>query len=110
MIKYPFYKSVEEGFDPWTVRQTAVYQKYDTETNQSTWIFLNATTDCAFQKRLATLLRNPAQMLAFKRQPLLIHNVLLGSFFPLWRDYLAYYERKVLTIVRSIPQKFQPSC
>jgi hypothetical protein len=99
-MKYAACKSVED----WVIRQTAVYQKYNIETNQSTWIFLNPTTDCAFQKRLATLLRNPTQVLAFRRQPLLVHNVLFGTFFPLWRDYLAYYERKVLTIVCCIPQ------
>jgi hypothetical protein len=99
VMKYAYFKSVEEGFDPWGIRQTAVYQKYDTGTNQSTWIFINPITDCAFQKRLATILQNPVQVLAFKRQPLLIHNVLFGTYFPLWRDYLAYYERKVLTIV-----------
>lgn len=104
-MKYAACKCVEEKMDPWVIRQTAVYQKYDTETNQSTWIFFNPTTDCAFQKRLATLLQTPDQVLAFKRQPLLIHNVLSGSFFPLWRDYLAYYDHKVLTIVRCIPQK-----
>jgi hypothetical protein len=100
VMKYAACKSVED----WVIRQTAVYQKYNIETNQSTWIFLNPTTDCAFQKRLATLLQNPTQVLAFHRQPLLVHNVLFGTFFPLWRDYLAYYERKVLTIVCCIPQ------
>lgn len=88
--------------DPWAIRQTAVYQKYDTETNRSTWIFFNPTMNCAFQERLMTLLRSPSQVVAFKRQPLLIHNILLGTFFPLWRDYLAHYERKILTIVRYI--------
>lgn len=104
-MKYASCKSVEEKMDPWVIRQTAVYQKYDTENNQSTWIFLNPTTDCPFQKRLASLLRNPDQVLTLKLQPLLIHNVLFGTFFPLWRDYLAYYERKILTIVRCVPQK-----
>ncbi|KAF4241730.1 hypothetical protein CNMCM8980_002254 [Aspergillus fumigatiaffinis] len=97
VMKYAACKSIED----WVIRQTAVYQKYNIETNQSTWIFLNPTTDCAFQKRLATLLRNPTQVLAFRRQPLLVHNVLFGTFFPLWRDYLAYYERKVLTIANT---------
>ncbi|KAJ5160877.1 uncharacterized protein N7482_007881 [Penicillium canariense] len=101
LMKYAFCKSLEDNLDPWVIRQTAVYQKYDTETNQSTWIFLNPTPDCVFQKRLATLLQIPRQVLAFKRQPLLIHNVLSGTFFPLWRDYLAYYERKVLTIANT---------
>lgn len=85
--------------DPWAIRQTAVYQKYDTETNRSTWIFFNPTLDCAFQERLTALLRNPSQVQAFKSQPLLIHNILFGTFFPQWRDYLAHHERKILTIV-----------
>lgn len=105
VLKYAFCKPVKDKMDPWAIRQTAVYQKYDTETNRSTWIFFNPTMDCAFQERLMTLLRSPSQVLALKRQPLLIHNILLGTFFPLWRDYLAHYERKILTIVRCISQE-----
>ena len=107
-MKYAWWKPVEDGQDPWGVRQTAVYQKYDTETNQSTWIFLNPTPNCAFQNRLATLIRDARQVLAIKRQPLLIHSALVGTFFPLWRDYLANYERKVLNIVCCIPQQSRP--
>lgn len=56
--------------------------------------------ECVFQQRLMTLLQSPSQALAFKEHPLLIHNILWGSFFPLWRDYLAHYESIVLNAVR----------
>ncbi|KAJ5668871.1 hypothetical protein N7462_009941 [Penicillium macrosclerotiorum] len=101
VLKYPVCRSVEGGMDPWAIRQTAVYQKYETDTNRSTWIFLNPTLDCVFQERLTRLLRNPSLVQAFKIQPLLIHNILFGTFFPLWRDYLAHHERKILTIANT---------
>ncbi|KAE8382719.1 hypothetical protein BDV26DRAFT_288279 [Aspergillus bertholletiae] len=98
IFKYAFQKTNVDKPDSWTVRQTGVYQKYDTVTKHSTWIFLNPTKDCLFQQRLMDMLMSPPQCSQLTAHPLLIHNLLFATFFPNWREYLGVHEAKVLTV------------
>ncbi|KAL5043019.1 hypothetical protein BDW71DRAFT_200079 [Aspergillus fruticulosus] len=102
IIKYAFDKSpVDKGRDPWVLRQTGVYQKYEFATRNSTWLFLNPTTDCMFQDRLKRYLLSPAERSSLSRNPLLIHSMLFGTFFPAWRDYLKHLEGRMLPIANT---------
>ncbi|KNG82886.1 hypothetical protein ANOM_007533 [Aspergillus nomiae NRRL 13137] len=101
IFKYPFKKANNDRPDSWTVRQTGVYQKFDTATKHSTWIFLNPTKDCLFQQRLMEILMCPLQCAQLTQHPLLIHNLLFATFFPNWREYLGSQEDRALTIYNT---------
>ncbi|KAL5001042.1 hypothetical protein BDV10DRAFT_199606 [Aspergillus recurvatus] len=102
IIKYAFDKSpVDKGRDPWVLRQTGVYHKYEFSTRNSTWLFLNPTTDCKFQDRLKRYLLTPAERSSLSCNPLLIHSMLFGTFFPAWRDYLKHLEGRILPIANT---------
>ncbi|KAH8699081.1 hypothetical protein BGW36DRAFT_449225 [Talaromyces proteolyticus] len=98
ICKYAFFKPNEEGKDPWSLRQTGVYQKYDLKTKSATWIFLHPTNVSVFQTRLNQILKSTEGSRKIQEHPLLLHNILFSSVFPQWREYLAYYERKILSL------------
>ncbi|CEN61098.1 hypothetical protein ASPCAL07763 [Aspergillus calidoustus] len=107
IIKYAFQKPFEEkGKDNWVLRQTGVYQKYDIATKNSTLVFLNPTRECKFQERLMGLLQSPYKRTCLQRNPLLVHNILFGTFFHAWRDYLKHLEGRILPIVSSLVDNF----
>ncbi|KAL3457013.1 hypothetical protein BJX64DRAFT_280916 [Aspergillus heterothallicus] len=102
IIKYAFEKELEEvGKDNWVLRQTGVYQKYEFATRNSTLVFLNPTPECRFQKRLMNFLQSPHQRACLQRNPLLVHNILFGTFFHAWRDYLKHLEGRILPIANT---------
>ncbi|KAL4960020.1 uncharacterized protein BDV14DRAFT_193313 [Aspergillus stella-maris] len=99
IIKYAFEKPLEEkGKDPWVLRQTGVYHKYDFTTKNSTLIFLNPTQQCQFQTRLMNLVRLQEQQAQLIQNPLLVHSILFGTFCAAWRDYLKHLESRILSI------------
>ncbi|OJJ46048.1 hypothetical protein ASPZODRAFT_67019 [Penicilliopsis zonata CBS 506.65] len=96
ICKYVFFKPNDEEKDPWSLRQTGVFQRYDLRTKQSTWVFLHPTKKSLFQTRLEQIVTSQQECLKLQAHPLLLHNVLLSTVFPQWRECLAYYEHKVL--------------
>lgn len=103
IFKYAFQKTTEDEATSWVIRQTGVYQQYNRSTNASTWIFLHPTRDCRFQQRLNNALTSPSQYEKLQQHPLLLHNILFTTYFPNWRDYLAYCQSRVLPIVSNTP-------
>ncbi|KAL4803119.1 hypothetical protein BDV18DRAFT_43640 [Aspergillus unguis] len=98
-IKYAFEKAPQEkGKDPWVLRQTGVYQKYEFTTKHSTWLFLSPTAECEFQSRLMRHLQSPTNRASLEQNPLLIHSILFGTFFHAWREYLKHLEGRMLPI------------
>ncbi|KAL4876502.1 hypothetical protein BJY04DRAFT_210541 [Aspergillus karnatakaensis] len=101
-MKYAFEKPLEEkGKDPWVLRQTGVYHKYEFATKNSTWVFMHAKHNCEFQKRLLDFIKCTEQRGSLYQNPLLIHSILFGTFFGAWRDYVKELERRVLPIANS---------
>ncbi|KAG2419116.1 hypothetical protein HFD88_002220 [Aspergillus terreus] len=98
VFKYAFQKPTEDGVSSWVLRTTGVYQKYDQKTKSSTWIFMHPTTDCPFQRRLTDALVSTDQYARLMEHPLLMHNILFATYFPNWRDYLAYNQARVLPV------------
>ncbi|KAE8146666.1 hypothetical protein BDV25DRAFT_132756 [Aspergillus avenaceus] len=102
IFKYAFFKSYDDDRpDSWTIRLTGVYQKYDIAANHSTFILMNPSKDCMFQKRLAQIVSSPDHCAKLMVHPLLVHNILFSTFFTNWRDYLKTYEETVLAVSRS---------
>ncbi|OJJ54992.1 hypothetical protein ASPSYDRAFT_93021 [Aspergillus sydowii CBS 593.65] len=102
IMKYAFEKSAQEKEkDPWVLRQTGVYQKYELATKNSTWVLLHPTANCRFQSRLESFLQSPSQRDCLHGNPLLVHNILFGSFISAWRDYIKHLEGRMLPIANT---------
>lgn len=97
-FKYAAQKNVDDERDPWSLRQTGIYQSYNLRTKQSTFICLHPTKEPPFQSRLRQHLTSPDECSRIRAHPLLLHNILFASYFPIWRDYMAYYENRILTL------------
>ncbi|RJE22931.1 hypothetical protein PHISCL_04740 [Aspergillus sclerotialis] len=97
IFKYAFYKGDIDGKDPWSIRQTGVYQKYNFATKSSTWIFLHPAKQSAFQTRLEEMLTSSEECSRIRDHLFFLHNIFISTSFPHWRDFMAYYEARLLT-------------
>ncbi|KAI9369536.1 hypothetical protein BJX61DRAFT_519053 [Aspergillus egyptiacus] len=102
IFRYAVEKPVEEkGMDNWVIRQTGLYHKYDIASKDSTLVLFHPRAECEFQRRLMHFLQSPSERACLHRNPLLIHSILFGTFFPVWRDYLKHLEILMLPIANS---------
>lgn len=94
-FRYAEYKSLPN--EPWVIRQAGVYHKFDIDTKQSLLILVNAVPDSkAYSLIIETL---STKFYKIEQNPLYLHEVIHGSYFAHWRDYLGGYERSLLPIV-----------
>lgn len=83
--------------DPWSLRQTGVYQKSHLSTGTSAWILMQlaADTRAHLEKRLAgrgVSLQNPMQL----------HTLILLSTARNWTDYLEHLDTQLTELVRTM--------
>lgn len=92
-FRYAFDKEIE--IEPWTVRQTAVYQKFDAKQNQNVWVFIGASTDTALlvQKHLECSSRGP------ESHPFLLHSIIMDNSVANWRWYILDLTKQVQDMV-----------
>lgn len=94
-FRYAEYKGLPN--EPWVIRQTGVYQKYNLRTKTSLYILLNAVPDsAAYQRVLKSFSNHQVQL---RLSPLWLHAVIHASYFMSWRGYIAEYEKRLLPIV-----------
>lgn len=87
--------------EPWVIRQAGVYQKIDIRQKTSLFILINAIPGSeAHHRVLQSFANHQVQM---QTNPLWIHEVVQGSYFSRWREYIAEYEKRLLQIVRKGP-------
>lgn len=105
IFKYPEEKDVSDDpkKDPWSIRQTGVYQRYEIKSQQSTWILLHPVKDSIAHTRLTTSLNSMSNCAELHRHPLQLHNFLISTYLRKWRDYMLYYEKQLLPLVRLPP-------
>ena len=101
ILKYPEHNGRIDGADPWSIRQTAVYQSFDPLTGASLWILLNPRQNAAADNRIKSLLERSEDFLYLHGHPPLIALVVLSTYFVNWRAYMAYYEKEELRMVCS---------
>lgn len=95
-IRYPEYKTDDEE---WTIRQSAIYHRFNTETSQSTIILFNPTPSSKLHCDAENwLLQNAAkpELLTFW-----LHRKLFATYVPAWRQYIASLERRFLPIANT---------
>jgi oligoribonuclease (3'-5' exoribonuclease) len=85
--------------NPWSIRQTGVYHKYNEHTKQSLWIVLSPTSDSAAQQRIVEYVQNASNRRKLIANSILLHTLLLSSYISNWRDYCEYHEIEIEHIV-----------
>ena len=99
ILKYPENNGRTDGADPWSIRQTGVYQSFDVTTKTSIWILINPRQNSAADKRLKDLLGSQNNFPAIEGQLPLIGLMVLSTYFGNWRTYMAFYEKEELRMV-----------
>lgn len=102
VLKYPEHNGRSDGADPWSIRQTCVYQSFDPSTATSLWILLNPRQNTAADARIRGLLNAPEGFPHLHQQPPLIGLVVLSTYFANWRTYMAFREKEELKMVDSV--------
>jgi hypothetical protein len=73
--------------DPWSLRQTGVYQRFDTATNNSVWTLIKPShyLQVRLRDKLHTLARRP-QLRPVRH--MLLHLVIVSSTLEGWAEYI----------------------
>jgi hypothetical protein len=86
--------------DPWVMRQLLVHQRYDFQSQTSTWIFLQCPA--ALQHHLIHVASQAQQAAAAGNDPMMTHMIILNYAFKNWRAYINYLEAVVEDLVSYI--------
>ncbi|CAI6332911.1 unnamed protein product [Periconia digitata] len=90
--------------EPYVIRQTGVYQKYNMKEKSSLWILINPVPESAAHRRIVdAFLHHQEEM---DQNPLWLHYVIQASYFPRWREYLAIYEKALLPLADTTAAAF----
>ncbi len=101
ILKYPENNGRSDGADPWSNRQTGVYQSFDSKTKTSLWILLNPRPQSAADSRIKDLLNaREDDHLHLREQRPLVGLIALSTYVLNWRSYMAFYEKEELRMVR----------
>lgn len=107
IIKYPENNGRSDGADPWSNRQTGVYQSFDSKTKTSLWILLNPRPQSAVDTRIKCLLNAEDDgFIPLQTQRPLIGLITLSTYVVNWRTYMAFYEKEELQMVRLCLSRF----
>ena len=99
VVKYPENNARTDGADPWSIRQTGVYQSFDVTTKTSVWILINPRHNTTAEKRLKDLLSSEEKLSTMEGQLPLVGLMALSTYFGNWRTYMAFYEKEELRMV-----------
>lgn len=93
--------SPEVSSNPWTIRQTVIYQRFDCRSLQSNHIFvrLSMSTRCALQDVLQSD-HDAGEICQFISRWGSIHVLFLRTLNENWRQYINYLDGEVESIVR----------
>ncbi|MCJ1307269.1 hypothetical protein MMC25_000915 [Agyrium rufum] len=80
-------------YNPWSVRQAAIYQRFDIKTGSNDCILIRLS-DC-MRDDLGEFLRRPDQPRPFKMDWDCIHLLAVASLTAGWRKYINYLDREV---------------
>lgn len=101
VLKYPESNGRTDGGDPWSIRQTGVYQSFNPTTKSALWILLNPRHGNAADDRVRNLLNARGRISPLHCEPPLVGLVVLSTFITNWRTYMAFYEEEELRMVGS---------
>ena len=100
VIKYPEDSGKPDRLNPWSIRQTGVYQSYDDNNNTSLWIVVNPNNNSASDRRIRTMLdQNNENLSILQEHPPLLGLVVLEASSTNWRSYMWFLEKEQLNMV-----------
>ena len=94
LLRYPVRHGRKSGC-PFSIRQMAIYQRFDHMKKTSRWIFVQAPDDFADELRSELLLKG--------REKIPASNIYRQIFLVAeqeWRDYICYLDAELATLVR----------
>ncbi|KAK1673953.1 hypothetical protein BDP55DRAFT_194727 [Colletotrichum godetiae] len=110
-LRYPEHKP---DLDKWVIRQTGVYHRCDSTSGQTLFIMFNPVPNAKASITAAEWLSS--RVGGSETDPVWLHKILLETYFPAWRFYIASLERQFLplsynTLVNFInePSTLNPS-
>jgi hypothetical protein len=74
--------------DPFSIRETGIYHKFDSEAQESIWIFMQASD--ALKDRLRRTHERSKDIVPMNQ--FLMHASIFHNLSEYWRDYLVYLE------------------
>ncbi len=94
LLRYPARHGRKSGC-PFSLRQMAVYQRFDHVKKASRWIFVQAPDE--FSEELRSSLSSGEQM-----HPCDIHRRIFSIAEQEWRDYVCYLDAELEALVRCV--------
>ena len=96
-IKYAAPHMRSFPIDPFSIREVGVYHSFNTDTNESSWVFIQASNTLEEQFKHCFAQPNEAKTILQFR----IHGIILQAALDGWRDYLVYLEETFSNLVSS---------
>ncbi len=90
--------------EQWSIRQTAVYQRFEASSNRSNLILLHPVPEAIAQTRLEQKMSDQCGAPELLEQPVNQHILLISAYFNNWREYMVHFEEELLTIVSTARQ------
>jgi hypothetical protein len=95
-IRYPEFKVTDSK---WVIRQTGCYHKSNLALNQNLFILFNPMPNSKAHSSLTEYILGKYEDI--QTQPMSFHALLFRTYFPAWRQYIAFHEKALLPIVNS---------
>lgn len=89
------------GRDPWSIRQTGVYHRWDASVDVNLFILLHPRHSPPVQEKLENLAHKPDERDALVEHPLNVHIVLLTSCLSFWQAYIQDLAKKLSDYVSN---------
>ncbi|KAI1414101.1 hypothetical protein F5Y13DRAFT_21800 [Hypoxylon sp. FL1857] len=86
--------------DPWSLRQTGIYQQVDANNDQSIWVILQISK--ATRERLMKKLHHPELSSQCPDNPMSIHAVLLLATVDNWGAYIEYLRSQLIYVDEKV--------
>lgn len=83
--------------DPFSIRETGIYHSFHTDTNESSWVFIQASN--ALEEQLKHCFSQPKETKTISQ--FRIHGMILQTALDGWRDYLVYLEETFSNLVSA---------
>jgi hypothetical protein len=101
ILKYPEMRQSVSGKVQWSIRQTGIYQGFNTLTLQITWFFLLPNREPAVESDLIHKLHGSELLEESKPHPLSLHIYIFRARMNSWRQFIAHFEERVWILVGS---------
>ena len=99
ILRYPESNGRTDGADPWSIRQTGIYQSVNTTTKSALWILLNPRIGNAAADHVEKIFDTQQRNLQLRYHQPLVGLVVLSTYIKHWRSYMAFYEEEELRLV-----------